>query len=358
MLVVSIRSSWLRRGVLWAHSHASANVRKRYKKEYFVLSWGSLCVCVCVFVFVCTRDRCRSRQVAAKVGPNMDKNETQFVFWNLLTFYHGSWSRRVVVCARKCVCVSVCVRVYVCAYSRSVPHSAQAYCVRRYGDLQCNGFPLSTEDRWQRQRLHMMPVAGWRRCVPKRDVIEDVHLSIPQRSESVRRSLGFYTWSRGLNRPWQEALTYVLHPEVCALDTCAHGILRMKSAQVSSHRPFDTRQRKQDWTMSLCNHIFVCVCVCVCVCLLVGVPEDLFQICTRFGWACRWPTVIVLHVITNICLAVVAMNMSWLSKIVNSHVLCILIGRSFLAVSCWGKWAVSHLYWKDKHLPARSRIIV
>ena len=113
----------------------------------------------------------------------------------------------------------------------------------------------------------MMPVAGWRRCVPKRDVIEDVHLSIPQRSESVRRSLGFYTWSRGLNRTWQEALTYVLHPKVCALDTCAHGILRMKSAQVSSHRPLDTRQRKQDWTMSLCNHISVCVCVCVCVCV-------------------------------------------------------------------------------------------
>ena len=149
MLVVSIRS-----GVLWAHSHASANVRNQYKEQCFVLSWGSLCVCVCVCVcvFVCTRDRCRSWQVAAKVGPNMDQNGTQFVFQNLLTFYHGSCSRRVVVCARACacvcvcVCVCLCVRVYVCVYTRSVQDSAQAHCLRRSSDLQCNG-PFSTEDR-------------------------------------------------------------------------------------------------------------------------------------------------------------------------------------------------------------------
>ena len=118
----------------------------------------------------------------------------------------------------------------------------------------------------------MMPVAGWSRCVPKRDVIEDVHLSIPQRSESVRRSLGFYTWSRGLNRTWQEALTYVLHPKVCALDTCAHGILRMKSAQVSSHRHHIvhlTHGKGSKTGLCLCAIIslYACACVCVCVCV-------------------------------------------------------------------------------------------
>ena len=77
----------------------------------------------------------------------------------------------------------------------------------------------------------------------------------------------------------------------------------------------------------LCVRLRVCVCVCVFACVCV---------CQKrcFKYALPLDELVGgLHVITNLCLAVVTMNMSWLSKTVNSTVLCILIGRSCAAVS-------------------------
>ena len=59
------------------------------------------------------------------------------------------FSQGVFVCV--CVCVSVCVSVCVCVFvcmsvgtlDRCRIWRVQAHCLRRYGDLQCNGFPFS-----------------------------------------------------------------------------------------------------------------------------------------------------------------------------------------------------------------------
>ena len=53
----------------------------------------------------------------------------------------------VCVCASVCVCVFACMSV--CTLDRCRIWRVQAHCLRRYGDLECNGFPFSfaTEDR-------------------------------------------------------------------------------------------------------------------------------------------------------------------------------------------------------------------
>ena len=126
MLVVSIRCAWLRRGtrgfVIMRMQRWVGNA-----KNSIFLSWSLLCVCLCVYVCLCVCVFLYTRSVQ-------------------------EWARASTLS------------------TTLVPLLSNGYmveCERRFAsmcwDLQCNGlsFSFPTEDRWQKQFLHMMPMAGW-----------------------------------------------------------------------------------------------------------------------------------------------------------------------------------------------------